>query len=98
LYQQPFFAEVPRMKLDVKAAAITVGLLWGLLVMLPIGVANLIWSGYGQGFLDVMASLYTGYKATASVGQIMIGTGYGLVDGAIAGAFAAWVYNRFAKD
>ena len=86
------------MKLDVKAAAITVGLLWGLLVMLPVGVANLIWPNYGQGFLDVMASLYTGYKATASAGQILIATGYGLVDGAIAGAFVAWVYNRFAGE
>jgi hypothetical protein len=86
------------MKLDVKAAAITVGVLWGLLVMLPVGMANLIWPPYGQGFLDVMASLYTGYKATASVGQVMIGTGYGLVDGAIAGAFVAWVYNRLARE
>lgn len=86
------------MKLDVKAAAITVGLLWGLLVMLPVGVANLIWPGYGQDFLNVMASLYTGYKATASAGQVLIGTIYGLVDGVIAGAFVAWIYNRFVRD
>ena len=86
------------MKLDVKAMAITIGLVWGILVMFAVGVANLIWPNYGQAFLDVMASIYSGYKATPSFGQILIGTTYGLVDGAIAGAIFAWIYNRFAKD
>ncbi|MFB3126576.1 MAG: hypothetical protein ACE1Z8_03740 [Candidatus Acidiferrales bacterium] len=86
------------MKLDVKALALTGGLIWGILAMFLSGVANLIWSGYAQGFLNVMASVYPGYNATASFGQVIIGTLYGVVDGAIAGALFAWVYNCFAQD
>ena len=86
------------MKLDVKALALTGGLIWGILAMFLSGVANLIWAGYAQGFLDVMASVYPGYNAAPSFGQVIIGTLYGVVDGAIAGALFAWVYNCFAQD
>ena len=86
------------MKFDVKAMAFTVAVLWGVLAMFLTGLGNLIWSGYGQGFLDVMASVYPGYKATASFGQVIIGTLYGLLDGAIAGAIFACLYNRFAAS
>ena len=84
------------MKLDVKAMALTLGMLWGVLVMFLTGVANLIWDGYGQGFLEVMSSVYPGYKATAGFGQVLIGTLYGLLDGTVCGAIFAWLYNRFA--
>jgi len=76
--------------------ALTLGLVWGGLGMFLVGLCNLIWSGYGQGFLEVMASVYPGYHATASLGQVIVGTLYGLVDGAVAGAVFAWVYNRFS--
>ena len=84
------------MKLDVKAMALTIGLAWGVLAMFVTGLANLIWDGYGEDFLDVMASVYPGYDATASFGQVIIGTLYGLLDGAVGGAVVAWLYNRFA--
>ncbi len=82
------------MKLDVRAMAISVGLIWGVLAMFLVGLANLIWSGYGQGFLDVMATVYPDYNATASFGQVIVGMAYGMVDGAICGALFAWLYNR----
>ncbi len=85
------------MKLDIKAMAITLGLVWGILAMLLTGVANLVWPPYGEAFLALMASIYPGYTAAASLAQVVLGTLYGLVDGAIAGAVLAWVYNRFAK-
>lgn len=84
------------MRLDVKALAITVALVWGVLAMFLTGLANLIWPGYGQAFLDVMASLYPGYTPGGGFGQVITGTLYGAVDGAIAGAIFAWLYNRFA--
>lgn len=84
------------MKLNVKAMALAVGLAWGILGMFFLGLANMIWSGYGQGFLDLMASVYPGYDATGGIGQLMIGMLYGLVDGAIGGAVFAWLYNLFA--
>ncbi len=43
-----------------------------------------------------MASFHPGYDATASFGQVIVGTLYGLVDGAVGGAIVAWLYNRFA--
>ncbi len=85
------------MKLDIKAVAITLGLVWGLLAMFLTGVVNLIWPPYGQAFLEVMASIYPGYTAVASFGQVVIGAIYGLVDGAIAGAILAWLYNLIAS-
>lgn len=83
------------MKLDVKGMAITLGLVWGAAVLV-VGIANLIWPNYGQGFLELVASIYPGYTAGASVGQLIVGTLYGLVDGAVGGAVIAWLYNLFA--
>jgi hypothetical protein len=83
-------------KLNVKSAAITLALVWGILAMFLTGIANLLWPPYGGAFLEVMASLYPGYHATASFGQVVVGALYGIVDGAVAGAVFAWLYNRFA--
>ena len=47
--------------------------------------------------LDMMASVYPGYQATASFGQVLIGTLYGVVDGAVIGAIFAWLYNVCAS-
>ena len=80
------------MKFEIGALALAIGLFWGGSILL-VGVANLIWPGYGSGFLQLMTSLYPGYKATASFGQVLIGTLYGLVDGAIGGAVFACLYN-----
>ncbi len=83
------------MKLDVKGMAITLGLVWGAAVLV-VGIANLIWPNYGQAFLELVASIYPGYTAGASVGQLIVGTLYGVVDGAVGGAVIAWLYNLFA--
>ncbi len=84
------------MKLDIKGMAITLGLVWGAAVLL-VGIAHLIWPNYGQAFLELVASIYPGYTAGASVGQLIVGTFYGLVDGAVGGAMIAWLYNLFAR-
>ncbi len=84
------------MKLNIKGMAITLGLVWGAAVLL-VGVANLIWPDYGQAFLELVASIYPGYTADASVGQLIVGTLYGLVDCAVGGAVIAWLYNLFAR-
>ena len=83
------------MKLDVKAMALTVGLVWGAAMLLA-GVAYVILDGYAEAFLDVMASVYPGYHATSSFGDVIVGALYGLVDGAVGGAVIAWLYNRLA--
>jgi TRAP-type mannitol/chloroaromatic compound transport system permease large subunit len=71
-------------------------ILWGF-AMLGTGLANLIWGGYGQQFLQTMSSVYPGYHATRSVAEVVVGTLYGVVDGLIGGAVFAWLYNQFAK-
>jgi len=83
------------MKLNVKAMAITTGVLWGGAMLLT-ALANLIWPPYGQACLEMMSSVYPGYKATASFYQVVVGTLYAIVDGGIGGAILAWLYNKFA--
>jgi len=82
-------------RINVKAATMTIGLLWGL-AMLVIGLANLAWPSYGAAFLHLIASLYPGYEGTADIGQVLVGAIYGLVDGAFGGAAMSWLYNRLA--
>ncbi len=86
------------MRLSVRSMALAGGVMWGVLCMFLVGLGNMMWPGYGQGLLDLAASLYPGYEATPSFGQVLIGTFYGLLDGAIGGAIFAWLYNRFAAD
>ena len=85
------------MKFDIKATALTLALLWGVLGMFVTGLANLVSPGYGQAFLNVMASAYPGYTAEPSFGQVLIGALYGALDGAIVGVVFAWLYNTFAS-
>ena len=81
------------MKLDIKVAALTLSLFWGIFFMFLVGVANLVMPGYGQAFLELMASVYPGYTIDGSFGQVLVGTLYGIVDGAFVGAAFAWLYN-----
>ena len=83
------------MKLDVKAATLTFGLIWGAMMLL-IGAGNLVNGSYGQAFLDAMASVYPGYHAAGTAGDMIVGALYGTVDGAIAGLVVAWLYNRLS--
>ena len=85
------------MKIDTKALGLTASICWGATLFF-VGIANLVCSGYGQAFLDVMASIYPGYTAAASFGQVMVGTLYGMVDAAVAGVVLAWLYNRLARN
>ncbi len=82
------------MKLSIKGLALTLGVLWGLAILV-MGLSNLVWSNYGQQFLQTMSSVYPGYHATRSIADVIVGTLYGAVDGLFGGAIFAWVYNRF---
>lgn len=83
------------MKLETKALAVALGLLWGG-VMLLTGLANLAFAGYAGVFLEWAASFYPGYDGPGGVGSVIVVTLYGLVDGAVAGFVIGWLYNRFA--
>jgi len=82
------------MKLNVKGLALSLGVLWGAM-MFGVASGHEAW-GYGADFLRVMDSLYPGYHAGAGFGSVIWGTLYGMLDGAVAGAVIAWLYNRFS--
>ena len=85
------------MKLNIKALALACAVLWGAAVLL-VGVANLIWSGYGQHFLAMLASIYPGYHLTRSFAEVVVVTLYAAVDGLIGGAVFGCLYNWLCKS
>lgn len=65
------------------------GLLWGLSMLISAIIGGYYdWGGH---FIKVMSSVYIGYDA-GWIGAL-IGLGWGLVDGFIAGFLLAWFYN-----
>lgn len=84
------------MRLSIKGLAWTGGIVWGLSLLL-VGVLNLIWPNYGTSFIDVMRSVYPGYKSLSGFVGVIVGTLYAVVDGAVAGALFGWLYNYFTK-
>ena len=84
------------MRFNLTALALTVGLFWGGAILL-VASANLIWPSYGQAFLQLAASIYPGYHPVASVREIIVGTAYGFVDGAIGGWLFGWLYNLLSR-
>jgi hypothetical protein len=82
------------MKLSIKSLAITCAIFGGAMIFL-MGLGNAIWPGYGVAFLEVAASVYPGYSI-GGFGSVIVGTLYAAVDGAIAGAIFAWLYNKLA--
>lgn len=82
------------MKLDLKALVLTAGILWGAAVFLA-GLSNLIWNSYASAYLQFVASIYPGYDASGSFGDLIVGTIYALIDGGVAGLLFGLLYNLF---
>ena len=85
------------MKLDVKAFVVAGGIFYGLTIGLP-GILNLIWSGYGSAFLQMLASLYPGYDASGTIGDLIVGILNGLFDGAVMGLIFVLIYNSLVGN
>jgi hypothetical protein len=84
------------MKLNLKALAVSLAILWGLGVFL-VGLANLTWPGYAATFLNLLASVYPGYHAAGSFGDLIVGTLYAVLDGFLGGLIFGWLYNYLAR-
>jgi len=80
-------------KLDVKVVAMAVGITW-CISMLFLGWVSIF--GWGKALVELLSSLYIGYKPTLLGG--IIGGLWGLIDGAIGGAIFALIYNRIVKE
>ena len=80
------------MKLNVKAFALACGLVWG------VGLFLLTWwiiaLDGATGEITFLGRIYRGYNISP-VGSI-VGLVWALIDGAIAGAIFAWLYNLIA--
>ena len=84
------------MKLDPKALSYVSAALCGSCVLV-VGLFNLSYPDYGREFLELLASVYPGYRAERSMESVLIGTGYALTKGAAVGWLFGWLYNRIAK-
>ncbi len=89
------------MKLNPFALALTAGIVWAGAIFLT-GIGNLMSAQYGVKFLEVMASLYPGFKASGTFLDVIWGTLYGLLDGFVCGYIFGWLYNillgKFSKE
>ena len=83
------------MRLSVKAMAFALGLIWGGGVAFA-ALAHLAFPSYGTGFLEFVSSIYPGFHGARNLGDALLGTVYGLFDGAGAGLILAWLYNLVA--
>ncbi len=80
------------MKLNVRAFALTCGLLWGIALF-----GATWWIIFFDGTTDeitLLGKVYRGYKISP-VGSL-IGLAWALIDGSIGGAVFAWLYNALA--
>ena len=83
------------MRLSMKALTIVTAILWGGGVLFT-GLVNLAVPSYGTECLKLMSSVYPGFHFSRTFGDVLVGTGYGLADGAIAGFIFSWLYDFFA--
>ena len=75
-----------------KAMAGTLGILWGA-CMLVVGLINLRFPSYGAEFMRMMSSVYPGFHDSRTLGDVIVGTIYGFVDGAILGFVFSSLYR-----
>lgn len=84
------------MKLSPAAVAISAAFVWGAAIFV-IGGINAFVPGYGDSVLSLVVSIYPGYDADGSFGDLMLGAGYALFDGLAAGLVFALLYNAVAR-
>jgi len=80
------------MKFAIKPLVIACAILWGAAVFLC-GTANILWSPYGEYFLQLLDSIYPGYHASGNFGSVVIGTLYAMLDAAVGGLVFGLLYN-----
>lgn len=84
------------MTFSARSLAIVSALLWGGSVLF-VGLINLAVPSYGALFLQCMSGVYPGFHNSRTLLDVLVGTAYGLVDGAAGGVLFGWLYNFFSK-
>lgn len=80
------------MKVSLRAVAIAAGVLWGGAILF-LGLINLASPSYGLSFLQMVSSVYPGFHVSRTIGDVLTGAVYALIDGAVAGLVFGWLYN-----
>jgi len=75
-----------------KAMTSASAILWGA-CMLIVGLINLGFRSYGGDFLRTMSSVYPGFHDSRTLGDVIVGTVYGIVDGAVVGFVFSSLYR-----
>lgn len=81
----------------LKAIAGASAILWGASVFI-VGMIHLGFPSYGTDFLQMTSSIYPGFHAARSFWDVVVGTIYGLVDGAVAGYVFGVLYRWIRQD
>jgi hypothetical protein len=81
------------MRLDIKAFALTCGLIWGIGLFLMTWWIIALEGSTGE--VPFIGRIYLGYAITPA-GSV-IGLLWALLDGLVGGAVFAWLYNRLAE-
>ncbi len=80
------------MRISVRPFAMVTAVLWGGCLFF-VGLVHIAFPWYGAAFLNAMSSVYPGYHSAPTLGGLLAGTTWGLVDGAVGGCLLAWLYN-----
>jgi hypothetical protein len=81
-------------RIDTRAFALASGLLWGTAILV-VSAVHEAKPRYGGAFLEVLRSVYP-YRARGGSGEIVSAAGLALLDGALAGATLACLYNALS--
>ena len=84
------------MKLSPVAFAVTAAVVWGAAIFV-IGGINALVPGYGETVLALVVSIYPGYEASGSLGDLLLGTAYAFFDGLAGGFVFALLYNTAVR-
>ncbi|MDC0407236.1 bacteriophage holin [Candidatus Thioglobus sp.] len=81
-------------KLNEKALAISLGVLWSLAI-LSLSIIAIMSENYLHNVVEFFSSIYLGYSLSFT--GISIGMVWAFIDAAIGGWLLAWLYNKLAK-
>ncbi|HJN48218.1 MAG TPA: hypothetical protein QGE93_05755 [Acidobacteriota bacterium] len=84
------------MMLSPVALAVTAAVVWGAAIFI-IGTINALVPGYGDKVLTLVVSIYPGYAASGSLGDLLQGTMYAVFDGLVGGFIFAVLYNAVLR-
>jgi|TARA_B100000745_G_scaffold71849_1_gene43077 hypothetical protein len=84
------------MMLSPVALAVTAAVIWGAAIFV-IGTINALVPGYGDTVLTLVVSIYPGYAASGTLGDLIQGTAYAIFDGLVGGFIFALLYNRVVR-